>query len=93
MSKYSETRTLGADKLREACIRHNLYTRGTNEEYENLFARLTNEHGSRVEMTTDKLEEIMEDIMAHSDYCDDMWNRIAVMQWLSNACDTRFFLK
>ena len=55
MKQYKETRCLESGKLRALCIKHDWYTRGTNEEYSALFDRLYDEDGCRANMTTEKL--------------------------------------
>jgi hypothetical protein len=92
MSKYFEIRTLSADKLREACITHKWYTQGTTDDYDNLFALLRNEDGSPAEMTTEKMVEIMEDIMAHSELYDDWMERVLILNALANISVTAFYL-
>ena len=88
MTKYTETRTLAADKLRAVCIAHDWYTCGTNEEYAALFAKLHDEDGCPVNMTTEMLAEIAADIMAHSEISD--YTSTNVMFVLARACITYF---
>lgn len=85
--KYTEHRTLSADKLRALCIKNDWYTCGDCEEYENLFNRLHDENGDRVEMTTEKLAEIASDILEHS---DTDYNIPNIMFELARACFTYF---
>lgn len=85
---YKEFRSLSSDDLRTLCIRNNWYTRGTCEEYERLFGLLHDELGCPENMTTDKLAEIAEDIMEHSDITD--YTITAVMFELARACNTFF---
>lgn len=82
--KYTETRILSSAKLRKLCIAHNWYTRGDNEQYAAMFAKLHDEEGNLVDMTTDKLTEIAIDIYEHSDITD--YSLEAVMGALASAC-------
>lgn len=88
MKKYTETRILDASKLRSICIANDWYTGGTNEEYCNLFDRLYDESGCPVNMTTEKLVEIAEDIMEHSHITD--YTITSVMYVLAEGCYTYF---
>lgn len=88
MKQYHETRILSAEKLRSVCIKHDWYTCGDCEEYENLFAKLYDEHGCELHMTTELLAEIAEDIMAHSDITD--YTITSVMFELAANCYSIF---
>ena len=86
--KYIETRILTADALRQTCIKHNWYTRGTCREYEALFDKLHDGQGHQINMTTEKLVEIAEDIWEHSRIEE---YRLEDVLWeLANVCDTYF---
>jgi hypothetical protein len=85
-------RFITSSTLRDTCIEHDWYTEGSNDDYENLFSRLRNYDGSFAEMTIDKLEEITEDIMEHSDIDDNDWNRFEILQTLAKICNTAFYL-
>lgn len=85
---YKEFRSLSGNDLRALCIRNNWYTRGTCEEYERLFSLLHDERGCPENMTTEKLAEVAEDIMEHSDITD--YTITAVMFELARACNTFF---
>ena len=90
--KYTEHRTLSACSLRNLCIQKNWYTKGTNEEYYNMFRLLTHDFHA-AEMTTDKLSEIAADIYNHSseDDCTDGYLEIPdIMYDLAKICDTVF---
>ena len=87
--KIKEVRILPFENLRSVCITQNWYTRGTCEEYENLFNRLRDEHGSPVRVTTDVLYVLAEDIMAHSKIDDD-YEITDVMFELARNCITYF---
>ena len=63
MSKYIETRRLGASALRALCIERGWYTRGDNEEYDHL---LTDLAGGKPHLDTGDIIAIAEDIAAHS---------------------------
>ena len=88
MKKYTETRVLDMYKLRSLCIEHDWYTCGTNEEYDALFDRLYDEIGCLVNMTTEKLAEIADDIMEHSRISD--YTITSVMAEMARACYTYF---
>ena len=60
--KIKETRFLFADDVRTMCIRHDLYTRGTNTEYAHMLDTIRN----RKKITTNFLYEIACDIFCHS---------------------------
>lgn len=85
---YIETRTLSADDLRALCIRNNWYTRGTNAEYEALFDSLYDEDGCNLNLTTEKLAEIAENIMEHSRIQE--YTITTVMYALNRACTVLF---
>lgn len=86
--KYTETRILDSTKLRQICIENDWYTRGTNEEYANLFSKLHDEAGCPENMTTEKLAEIAQDIMEHSEISD--YTITSVMYVLARGCYTYF---
>lgn len=86
--KIQEIRTMTAEELRSLCIRKNWYTRGTNEEYENLLS-LTGSAWEPVHLTTEKLAEIATDIMCHSDMSPD-YDLCCVMYELARACTVCF---
>lgn len=70
--KIKETRHLFWTDLRNYCIRNKYYTLGTNEEFEalyNLLPRTQYHDGLREDehVTTEDLQKIAEDIMAHSE--------------------------
>lgn len=93
MKKYTEKRTLQASELRALCIRKNWYTCGTNAEYCAMFDRLRSGY-LPAEMTTEKLAEIAEDILQHSDAqdCNDgyLQDIPGIMFELAKICDTCF---
>lgn len=68
--KIIETRIMDASKLRALCIKNSWYTRGTCAAYNNLFDRLDDADGCPVNLTTEKLAEIAQDIMEHSEITD-----------------------
>lgn len=86
--KYIETRILSIDKLRALCIEKNWYTRGNNEEYAALFDRLCDDDGCCANMTTEKLVEVAEDIMSHSEITG--YTVTSVMFALAKACTSIF---
>lgn len=85
---YTETRTLSSTALRSLCIRHDWYTCGTCKEYNALFDKLYDEDGCPVNLTTQKLAEIADDIMAHSDIED--YTITSVMYELNRSCTVTF---
>lgn len=84
-----EIRILPFENLRTVCIKRNWYTRGTCEEYENLFNRLRDENGNAIQVTTGVLYALAEDIMAHSKMEDD-YEITDVMFELATNCITYF---
>jgi len=82
--KYTETRILSTAKLRSICIKYNWYTCGDNEQYAAMFAKLHDEEGKLVHMTTDKLADIATDIYCHSDITD--YTVEAIMAELARQC-------
>lgn len=86
--KFTETRTLSSSKLRSICIKNNWYTLGTNEEYGRLFDRLTDCCGCPENLTTDKLVEIAEDILEHSEITE--YTIESVLFELARGCYTYF---
>lgn len=87
--KIIEKRTLSMYRLRNLCVRNNWYTRGTNEDYDRLLSSVHNDKYEAVEMTTEKLAELAEDIMRHSDMSAD-YDICCVMFELAEACVTCF---
>jgi len=85
---YTETRTLSADSLRALCIQHNWYTCGNSKEYEALFNSLYDEDGCPVNLTTEKLAKIADNINAHSEISD--YTITSVMYALNRACQVVF---
>lgn len=58
-------RKIGRDKVRNLCIRRNFYTRGTNEDYENLLYVLLPKE--TVTLTDELLVAVVDDIFKHSE--------------------------
>lgn len=56
-----ERRVLYASDLRELCIKNRWYTKGTNEDYNNLFDSIR-----KKEITSDMIIDIAFDIFQHS---------------------------
>lgn len=83
-----EIRTMTAEELRSLCIRKNWYTCGTTEEYANLLS-MVGESWEPVDLTTEKLAVIAEDILMHSDLPAD-YDVICVMFELANAATVCF---
>ena len=85
--KIKEYRLLTPMNLRLLCARNNWYTRGTNAQYEHLLLDLT--HGGIKHMTTEDIEAVALDIMAHSDI-DPEQDVCSVMWSVNEACNTVF---
>lgn len=60
-----EVRRIETIKVRNMCVKNDYYTRGTCEEYENMFNMCRVENA-----TTDIIEGIAYDILVHSDIHD-----------------------
>ena len=88
MKNYTETRTLFWSDLRSLCIKHDWYTRGTNEEYAAMLDSLCDDMGCPVPMTTEKLAEIATDIYEHSTITD--YTITSIMFELAKSCNTFF---
>lgn len=58
-------RTVSASKLRGMCIKHNYYTRGTNEDYSNMLLKYNGQPVAETE-----IEWLAKDIMSHSETTD-----------------------
>ena len=87
--KYKEKRILRSDKLRKCCIENGWYTKGTNDEYRALFDRLPyDEYGGPMNVTTEKLAELAEDIRLHSNTMD--YGMTTTMYEIAKWCVTRF---
>lgn len=63
MSNYVFVNVLTAEAVRSVCVEHNYYTRGSNDDYENMFEMCGY-------VTPDTLEAIATDIYNHS-YTED----------------------
>lgn len=63
-NNMKEIRKINSSKVRQMCIKDNYYTKGTNNEYENLLLNLCNDKN----MTLKKIEKIATDILQHSDW-------------------------
>lgn len=87
MTRYREFRVCYADNLRALCVAHGWYTRGTCEEYENLFARLRDGACNLRNLTTELLAEVATDIKAHSDTELEV---PAIMHAVARACIVYF---
>ena len=84
-----EKRTLSMYRLRSLCATNEWYTCGTNDDYANLLSSVRDDNFEPVEMTTQKLAEIAEDIMRHSDMPAD-YDLCCVMYELAKVCETCF---
>lgn len=63
MAEWKTTRIISRDSVRNMCIHYGLYTKGNCEEYEYLLNNLC----ERKHPSIEDYEEIVEDILAHSD--------------------------
>ncbi|MGN0746400.1 MAG: hypothetical protein ACI4ML_06990 [Aristaeellaceae bacterium] len=68
--KIIEHQNLSTFAVREMCIENNLYTRGTNEQYEAMFGLVIDLYPKSI-ITADDLPPIAADILAHG---NDDWN-------------------
>lgn len=83
---YKEERYLLEDDLRSCCDVHGWYTKGTNEDYQNLMDMLTDNCGRYEVVTTELLQKLAEDIAAHSDLRVDECDVVTVMTELVSYC-------
>ena len=67
--KIVTKRIIGAEDLRQTCIKNKWYTRGDNQAYEKLLGMCQEPH---TELTDELLTDIVLDIEAHSDLDDFM---------------------
>jgi hypothetical protein len=86
--KIIEKRTMGKLNLTALCIRKGWYTEGTKEACSKLLDLLVDEDGNLATMTTEKLAEIAENILAHSD--KPLLKITDVMSELNKNCVTIF---
>ena len=80
--KYTESRQLFPEDLRQLCIKNNWYTNGTQEEYGLLLYSLT-----VGDMTTAKIGIIAEDIKKHSNTEEEV---TSIMFDIARICRTFF---
>ena len=78
-----ERRVLYASDLRELCIKNRWYTRGTNEDYNNLFDSIR-----KKEITSDMIADIAFDIFQHSNLQEESFS--FVMFEIGRICTTLF---
>lgn len=76
-----ERRELYASDLRELCIKNKWYTRGTNEDYNNLFDFIRGK-----EITTDAIVDIAFNIFQHSNLQEESFS--FVMFEVGRICTT-----
>lgn len=84
MEQYKETRIMSALALRKVCIEYNLFTRGTNEEYEKFLAMADVEN-----VTTNDLVNMAKEIEKHSVIMDGVCTE-DIMYILNRATRTIF---
>lgn len=74
--KIIERQKLSLEDVRSMCIRDRLYTRGTVEEYDNMF-KMVKALRNKLIITADDLYPIADDILRHSktecDVASIMW--------------------
>lgn len=80
---YKEVRKIEASAIRKLCIKHDWFTRGTNEEYE----LLLNYGFSHQEITVDELVEMAELIL---EYSDTDYELTSIMFELNEICYSYF---
>ena len=82
--KITETRNWSLDQVREVCIRHGYYTRGTNEEYD-LMLKLVRLMGP----TEEGLYSIALDIARHTVNWDDLseWDKLGILEDIMDCLD------
>lgn len=73
--KIIETQRLTTEDVRSVCCEYDLYTHGTNEDYEDLFMMVRNLRGPII--TAEALYLIAADILKHSDTEQD----VASIMW------------
>lgn len=78
-----ERRVLYASDLRELCIKNRWYTKGTNEDYNNLFDSIR-----KKEITSDMIIDIAFDIFQHSNLQEESFSYI--MFEVGKTCTTLF---
>lgn len=84
MEQYKEIRTMNILDLRRVCIEYNLFTRGTNEEYEKFLAMADVEN-----ITTNDLVNMAKEIEKHSVIMDGVCTE-DIMYILNRATRTIF---
>lgn len=93
--KFTEKRTINAYDLRNFCIEWNLYTNGSNEEYEKLLFdnKIARKFAKQQNITINDIYSIALDIIAHSEQAEtDLFLEIEnVMHYIVNdICKTHF---
>ncbi|MGN1368453.1 MAG: hypothetical protein ACI4WX_06275 [Aristaeellaceae bacterium] len=78
--KIIERQHLSTCAVREMCIKNDLYTRGTNEQYEAMFGLVIALYPKSI-ITADDLAPIAADILAHS---NGDWNLEDILCGLGN---------
>ncbi len=81
-----EKRKLYSDDLRKLCIRHNWYTKGTNEEY----AQLLNMADKLDHVRSRYIVGIAEDIIKHSDLSGTDYDLPAICFEIAEICHSFF---
>lgn len=84
-----EFRSISPYELRALCIRENWYTRGTNEEY-NEMLEMCGDGFKRKKLTTARIQAIATDIMKHSTVPQDTEFLLNIMYCICEASNTYF---
>lgn len=81
-----ETRYITSGELRSLCIEKNWYTKGTNEQYYNLFKMLNNGNFESKNLTKKDLYNIANDIKKHSDTYYEITDIMFELADISTTC-------
>ena len=81
--KFKEIRLMDVDAMREFCIKRDLFTRGTNDEYDEFLRSVANCEN----ITTDDLVRFAEEIIKHS---KGGWDIEELMSGIAYQCYTNF---
>lgn len=80
MKYFRVIKVLRAEEVRQVCIDYRYYTAGNCREYDNMFSMLND----LKDISDDVLENVAEDILAHSRTDDTLWD---VMTHLANRIE------
>lgn len=87
MGKIVKNQFIDKEKVRQMCIKYNLYNRGSNAEYTKMFNLCDNAP------TNSRLKEIAKDIWSHSsgESLADLNDYLNIMDMLYNRCVVTYF--